>query len=215
MRRRSARRRRFVGFVFYPPSPRNLDRRRGGRAGRDRAAGRSPRSGCSSIRTTMCSTDVLEHVPLDLLQFHGAETPGARARCKRRFGMPVMKAIPVAAPGRSDAGEALFRRRRPAAVRRQAAQGRRRCPAATASPSTGSCCAAGAGRCRGCCRAGLTPDNLAEAAPISARRMRRRLVGRRKRAGDQGHREDRRLPGAGARAVRLRTKASRPKLALC
>jgi phosphoribosylanthranilate isomerase len=41
---------------------------------------------------------VLDAAPIDMLQFHGAETPERVADARWRFGRPVMKAISVAAP---------------------------------------------------------------------------------------------------------------------
>jgi phosphoribosylanthranilate isomerase len=38
----------------------------------------------------------LDAAPLDVLQFHGRESPERVAEVKARFGRPVMKAIPVA-----------------------------------------------------------------------------------------------------------------------
>jgi phosphoribosylanthranilate isomerase len=40
--------------------------------------------------------DVTGRVPLDMLQLHGHETPHRVADIRARFGIPVMKAIPVA-----------------------------------------------------------------------------------------------------------------------
>jgi phosphoribosylanthranilate isomerase len=41
---------------------------------------------------------VLAVAPLDLLQFHGSESPARIAAVKRRFARPVMKALPIAGP---------------------------------------------------------------------------------------------------------------------
>ena len=41
---------------------------------------------------------VLEAAPLDILQFHGSESPERVAEAKARFGRPVMKAIAIAGP---------------------------------------------------------------------------------------------------------------------
>jgi phosphoribosylanthranilate isomerase len=41
---------------------------------------------------------VLDAAPIDILQFHGHETPDRAADVKHRFRRPVMKAIAVAAP---------------------------------------------------------------------------------------------------------------------
>ena len=39
----------------------------------------------------------LDAAKLDMLQLHGAETPDRVREIKRRYGLPVMKAIPIAA----------------------------------------------------------------------------------------------------------------------
>ena len=49
--------------------------------------------------------DVIAGVPLDLLQFHGAETPDRVAAVRRRTGLPVMKAIRIASA--ADVGAAV------------------------------------------------------------------------------------------------------------
>lgn len=87
----------YVGFVFYPPSPRSITPARCG-------------SLCAlvppGVRRVALFVDaddatigaVLDAAPIDLLQFHGRETPLRVAEVKARFNRPVMKAIPVAAP---------------------------------------------------------------------------------------------------------------------
>jgi phosphoribosylanthranilate isomerase len=42
---------------------------------------------------------LVEAVPLDMLQLHGAETPDRVAEVRARYGLPVMKAIGVADEG--------------------------------------------------------------------------------------------------------------------
>ena len=54
-------------------------------------------SGCSSMPTMPRSKRPLTAAPLDILQFHGSESPERVAAVKARFGRPVMKAIPIAA----------------------------------------------------------------------------------------------------------------------
>jgi phosphoribosylanthranilate isomerase len=88
---------RFVGFIFYPPSPRHLTPE----AAAALALGVAP--GVTRVGVFVDPTDealaaVLATVPLDLLQLHGSETPERVEQVKRRFGRPVMKAIPVAGP---------------------------------------------------------------------------------------------------------------------
>jgi phosphoribosylanthranilate isomerase len=88
----------FVGFIFYPPSPRNVT---------PETAGALARHVPASVRKVGVFVDpgdelleaVLGLVSLDMLQLHGGETPARVAAVKRRFGRPVMKAIPVAGAG--------------------------------------------------------------------------------------------------------------------
>lgn len=85
----------FVGLVFYPPSPRYV-------ALDDAAAlaARAP-SPVTKIGLVVDASDeilreIIRHVPLDMIQCHGTETPARVTEIKRRFGLPVLKAVPVA-----------------------------------------------------------------------------------------------------------------------
>ncbi len=87
----------YVGFVFYPRSPRNVTPE----AARD-AALAAP-VGVAKVALTVDADDVtldaiLRLVPLDMLQLHGHETPERVAEVRTRYGLPVMKAIGVAVP---------------------------------------------------------------------------------------------------------------------
>jgi phosphoribosylanthranilate isomerase len=87
----------YVGFVFYPPSPRSVTPARAGELCQAvplavRRVGLFVDADDETIGTT------LEAAPLDILQFHGSETPERIAAAKRRFGRKVMKAISVAGP---------------------------------------------------------------------------------------------------------------------
>ena len=87
---------RFTGFVFYPPSPRDLTPEQAAAL----VAGVAP--GITRVGVFVDPDDatldkVLAKVPLDLLQFHGAETPARLAAVKDRLRRKVMKAIKVAA----------------------------------------------------------------------------------------------------------------------
>jgi phosphoribosylanthranilate isomerase len=98
---------RFVGFVFYPPSPRNLSPAQAG------ALVGSVPSGITRVGVFVDPDDalldaVLAKAPLDLLQFHGSETPERLATIKRRFGRKVMKAIKVAGEVDLQAAPAFF-----------------------------------------------------------------------------------------------------------
>lgn len=89
---------RFVGFVFYPPSRRNVTPELVA------ALAALVPEGITKVGLFVDADDAtlretLARVPLDLLQFHGHESPERVAWAKRRFGKPVMKSIPIAAEG--------------------------------------------------------------------------------------------------------------------
>jgi phosphoribosylanthranilate isomerase len=87
----------FIGFVFYPPSPRSVSPERAGALCAVVPAG-VQRVGLFVDADDAAIAAVLDAAPLDILQFHGAESPERVADAKRRFGRKVMKAIAVAAP---------------------------------------------------------------------------------------------------------------------
>jgi phosphoribosylanthranilate isomerase len=51
---------------------------------------------------------VLQAAPLDLLQFHGSESPLRVAEVKRHFARPVMKVLPIADPADVAAADAYL-----------------------------------------------------------------------------------------------------------
>jgi phosphoribosylanthranilate isomerase len=87
----------YLGFVFYPPSPRAVS------PARAAALCAAVPVGVRRVGSFVDAADeaigaVLDVAPLDILQFHGHESPERVAEVKRRFDRPVMKAIAVAAP---------------------------------------------------------------------------------------------------------------------
>lgn len=94
----------YVGLVFYPPSPRALTP--------DEAAGLAALVP-DEVTTVGLFVDpddtlidrVLARVPLDTLQLHGSETPARCTELRQRTGRPVMKAIKVASPKDIDTAE--------------------------------------------------------------------------------------------------------------
>lgn len=85
----------YVGFNFYPPSPRFLT------PGAARALALAVPPGLARVGLFVEPADAtleatLAEVPLDLIQLHGAETPARVAEVKARFGLPVIKAVGVA-----------------------------------------------------------------------------------------------------------------------
>jgi phosphoribosylanthranilate isomerase len=87
-----------VGFVFFPPSPRHLDYD-AARALGARVNGRAEKVALSVDADDATLAAVVEALRPDALQLHGKETPARVAAIKQRFGLPVMKAIPVEARG--------------------------------------------------------------------------------------------------------------------
>jgi phosphoribosylanthranilate isomerase len=83
-----------VGFVFFPPSPRNLGIE-AARALGERVQGRA-RKVALSVGATDAELDrVVEALKPDMLQLHGKETPERVVAVRSRFGLPVMKALPI------------------------------------------------------------------------------------------------------------------------
>ncbi len=85
----------FVGFVFFPRSPRNLSLSQAASL-----AARVP-DGVQRVALTVDAGDdqlaeLLAQVPVELLQLHGSETPQRVAEIRERFGKPVMKALRIA-----------------------------------------------------------------------------------------------------------------------
>ncbi|MFD1881482.1 phosphoribosylanthranilate isomerase [Paracoccus pacificus] len=86
---------RFVGFVFFPKSPRNVSAEQAAALARDVPPG-IMRVGLFVDPTDAALTEVLAKVPLDMIQLHGAETPARVTEVKALTGLPVMKAVGIA-----------------------------------------------------------------------------------------------------------------------
>jgi phosphoribosylanthranilate isomerase len=86
-----------IGFVFYPPSPRAVTPERAARlcAGVPREV---VRVGLFVDADDATIEAALVMAPLDLLQFHGSETPERVAGARLKFGRQVMKAVAIAKP---------------------------------------------------------------------------------------------------------------------
>jgi phosphoribosylanthranilate isomerase len=87
----------YVGFNFYPPSPRSVSPQQAGAL-----AARVP----EAVRSVAVLVDpddelvraVMAHLRPRILQLHGREGPGRVAQLREEHGVQVMKAIPVAGP---------------------------------------------------------------------------------------------------------------------
>jgi phosphoribosylanthranilate isomerase len=84
-----------VGFVFFPPSPRNI----GFEAARTLGAqvrGRAQKVALSVDADDDWLAASIEALRPDMLQLHGKETPERVVMVRTRFGLPVVKALPIA-----------------------------------------------------------------------------------------------------------------------
>ncbi|MFN3209564.1 MAG: phosphoribosylanthranilate isomerase [Roseovarius sp.] len=88
----------YVGFVFFPKSPRYVTPEQA----HDMALAVPP--GVAKVALVVDADDALldaltDRVPLDILQLHGSESPERVAEIKARYGLPVMKAVGVREAG--------------------------------------------------------------------------------------------------------------------
>jgi len=91
-----------VGFVFFNPSPRHLP------FDKAHALGVRVLERAQKVALTVDADDafldaVVEALQPDMLQLHGRESPARVERVRRLFGLPVMKALPVAVKSDLDA----------------------------------------------------------------------------------------------------------------
>jgi phosphoribosylanthranilate isomerase len=86
-----------VGFVFFPPSPRHL----GLATARD--LGKLVKRRAAKVALTVDADDatlegIVEALQPDILQLHGRESVARLREVRRKFSLPVMKAIAVESP---------------------------------------------------------------------------------------------------------------------
>jgi phosphoribosylanthranilate isomerase len=153
-----------VGLVFFPASPRHVS------AARARVLAAQARGRARIVALMVDPSDeeiagAVAAVEPDLLQLHGRETPERVDEVRRRWGMRLIKAVPVAAPAdvaaaHGYAGAAdliLFDARAPAASTR---------PGGNGAPFDWRALA-GIGRAPFALSGGLTPDNVAQAIRVT------------------------------------------------
>ena len=83
-----------VGFVFFPPSPRNVALKVARELG-SQAKGRALKVALTVDADDALFEAIVGALKPDILQLHGHEPPERVAALKARFGLPAMKAIPV------------------------------------------------------------------------------------------------------------------------
>ena len=86
----------YLGFVFYPRSPRHIDIATAARLTLGAPAG------IARVALVVdADDDLLDRIAgeagIDMIQLHGAESPERAAEVRARLGLPVMKALGVAA----------------------------------------------------------------------------------------------------------------------
>lgn len=87
-----------VGFVFFEPSPRHVSFPVA-KALRARVGGRARKVALTVDADDATLAAIIEALDPDLLQLHGHESPERVSAVRARFGLPVMRAIPVKEPG--------------------------------------------------------------------------------------------------------------------
>ena len=85
----------YVGFVFFEKSPRNISFEVARQLAIDVPIG------IAKVALVVNANDafldeIVNSVPLDMLQLHGNEAPERVTEIKARFGLPVMKAVGIA-----------------------------------------------------------------------------------------------------------------------
>lgn len=85
----------YVGFVFFPKSPRNIDLTTA------KVLAEATAPGATRVALVVDPTDefldeLMARVEIDMIQLHGRESPERVAEVKARTGRPVMKAIGIA-----------------------------------------------------------------------------------------------------------------------
>jgi len=84
-----------AGFVFFPASPRHVSLETAAALGA-RVAGRAEKVALIVEADDELIAAIIGALAPDMLQLHGRESPERVAALRRRFGLPVMKALAVA-----------------------------------------------------------------------------------------------------------------------
>ena len=93
-----------VGFIFFSKSPRSIDPVAAGRL-RRAARGRAKAVAVTVDAADAFLDEIVTAMRPDMLQLHGHETPERVAEIKARYGLPVVKALPVSEVADLDAAK--------------------------------------------------------------------------------------------------------------
>ena len=83
-----------VGFMFFPPSPRNVSFHAARELGA-RVRGRAEKVAITVDADDATLTNIVDVLQPGLLQLHGKETPARVGAIRQRFGLPVMKVLAI------------------------------------------------------------------------------------------------------------------------
>jgi len=83
-----------VGFVFFTKSPRNIGLEAASLLGAQ-VNGRAGKVALSVNASDDTLFDIVQALKPDMLQLHGHESPERVVAVRTRFGLPVMKALPI------------------------------------------------------------------------------------------------------------------------
>jgi phosphoribosylanthranilate isomerase len=90
-----------VGFVFFAPSPRNISLATARELG-ERVGSRARKVALTVDADDEFIDEIVRTLKPDILQLHGVETTDHVRALRDAFGLPVMKALPIAVKGDLD-----------------------------------------------------------------------------------------------------------------
>ncbi len=86
---------RYLGFVFFPKSPRNISPAQAASLAVEVPPGIAKVALVVNADNALLD-EITAQVPLDMLQLHGSESPERVGEIRARYGLPVMKAVGIA-----------------------------------------------------------------------------------------------------------------------
>ncbi|MEE9317511.1 MAG: phosphoribosylanthranilate isomerase [Rhodospirillales bacterium] len=95
---------RMCGFVFFPASPRCVTPARAGELAKNVLEGVIPVGLVVDADDDLLAA-IAATAGIGMFQLHGSETPERTAEIREKFGLPVMKVLPVQEPGDVDAAK--------------------------------------------------------------------------------------------------------------
>lgn len=162
----------FIGFVFYEASPRHVDIEIA-KYLTSFIPDNVQKVGLFVDPDDQYLTNVLNDVPLSMIQLHGDETPERITEIKEKFGLPVMKALPISS--KDDLEEAisydgiadwLLFDARPQVILQAIGPGKKLLPGGNGAPFDWNILKDYQGTTPWMLAGGLTPENVTEALTL-------------------------------------------------